>query len=79
MPLPVGTLTDARSYLAEGIAAVTLRASEDGAFPADLHSEHDGVERLSDAAIDRTTLLLDALVRSADADPHAFAAAASHR
>ena len=77
LPLPVGTLTDARSYLADGVAALTLRASHGGAFPADLHSEHDGIERLSAPAIERATRVLDALVRSADADPRAFAAAAS--
>lgn len=79
LALPVGTLTDARSYLALGFPAVTLRASHGGAFPTDLHSEHDGAERLSDAAIEGATSVLDALVRSADANPRALAAAASHR
>ena len=79
LELPVGTLTDARSYLAHGIAAVTLRASDGGAFPTGLHSEHDSVDRLSDAAIERATWLLDGLVRGADADPRGFAMAASHR
>jgi len=76
MPLPVGTLTDARSYLAQHIAAVTLRPSFGGAFPTDLHSEHDAIERLSNPAIEDAALLLDTLVRRADADPSAFAAAA---
>ena len=75
-PLPIGTLTDARSYLAQGIPALTLRPTFGGAFPADLHSEHDQTERLSNAAIERTVDLIDALVRSADADPAAFATAA---
>lgn len=74
-PLPVGTLTDARSYLAQQIAAVTLRPSFGGAFPTDLHSEHDAIERLSNPAIESAALLLDTLVRRADADPSAFAAA----
>ena len=76
MPLPVGTLMDARSYLAQHIAAVTLRPSFGGAFPTDLHSEHDAIERLSNPAIEDAALLLDTLVRRADADPSAFAAAA---
>ena len=75
LPLPVGTLTDARSYLAQGIAAVTLRPSVGGAFPADLHSEHDATERLANPAIERAVDLLDALVRRADADPAAYSAA----
>jgi hypothetical protein len=74
-PLPIGTLTDARSYLAQGIAAVTLRPSFGGDFPADLHSEHDATERLANPAIERAVDLLDAIVRRADADPAAFAAA----
>jgi len=74
-PLPIGTLTDARSYLARGVAAVTLRPTFDGAFPVDLHSEHDATERLANPAIERAVDLLDALVRSADADPAAFSAA----
>ncbi len=75
LPLPIGTLTDARSYLAQQIAAVTLRPSFGGAFPTDLHSEHDGIERLSETAIERAVALLDTVVRRADADPEAFAAA----
>jgi hypothetical protein len=74
-PLPVGTLTDARSYLAQDIAAVTLRPSFGGAFPTDLHSEHDTAERLSTAAIENAVDLLDTLVRRADSDPAAFTAA----
>ena len=74
-PLPFGTLTDARSYLAQGVAAVTLWPTFGGGFPADLHSEHDRTERLANPAIERAVDLLDALVRSADADPAAFAAA----
>jgi len=75
LPLPVGTLTDARSYLAQGIAAITLRPSFGGAFATDLHSEHDSIERLSNPAIESTVVVLDTLVRRADADPSAFAAA----
>jgi Zn-dependent M28 family amino/carboxypeptidase len=75
-PLPFGTLTDARSYLAQGIPALTLRPTFGGAFPSDLHSDHDQTERLANPAIERAVDLLDALVRSADADPAAFATAA---
>jgi len=68
-PLPVGTLTDARSFLAEGIPAVTLVSAAPGGFPRHLHSTQDARERLSTAAIERAVTLLDALVRRADADP----------
>ncbi len=71
-PLPVGTLTDARSYLARQIAAITLRPSFGGAFPTGLHSAHDSIERLSNPAIESAVAVLDTLVRRADADPAAF-------
>lgn len=69
LPLPMGTLTDGRSYLAEGLPALTLRATEDGAFPTRLHSAHDSRERLSVQAIERTTELLRALVERVDRTP----------
>ncbi len=67
--LPAGTLTDGRSFLAQGIPAVTLRAFVGDEFPRLLHSERDSRERLSVAAIDRSALLLRALVARADTDP----------
>jgi Zn-dependent M28 family amino/carboxypeptidase len=65
--LPRGTLTDGRSFLARGIPAVTLRAFTGDSFPRRLHSEHDSRDRLSIAAIERSALLLQALVERADA------------
>ena len=67
--LPVGTLTDARSFLAHGIPALTLRAFTEDPFPRKLHSAHDNRDRLSIAALERGTRLLRALVAHADAAP----------
>jgi acetylornithine deacetylase/succinyl-diaminopimelate desuccinylase-like protein len=68
-PLPAGVITDARSFLAHGIPAVTLlEASSDG-FPRRLHSEHDSRDRLSVPALERTVALLAAVIARADADP----------
>jgi len=72
-PLPFGTLTDGRSYLARSIPAVTLRAFTGGAFPRQLHSARDSRERLDPAAIRLAVDLLRELVAQADADPRAFA------
>lgn len=69
LPLPMGTLTDGRSYLAEGLPALTLRATEDGGFPTRLHSVYDARERLSVESIERTAELLAALVRRVDHTP----------
>jgi acetylornithine deacetylase/succinyl-diaminopimelate desuccinylase-like protein len=67
--LPVGTLTDGRSFLAHGIPALTLRAYTGDAFPRNLHSSQDSRERLSVAAVERSAELLQALVERVDADP----------
>jgi acetylornithine deacetylase/succinyl-diaminopimelate desuccinylase-like protein len=67
--LPVGTLTDARSFLAHGIPALTLRAFTEEPFPRKLHSAHDNRDRLSIPAIERGTRFLRALVSRADATP----------
>ncbi len=67
--LPAGTLTDGRSFLAHGIPALTLRASTQDEFPRKLHSWRDSRDRLSVAAVERTTELLQALVLCVDADP----------
>ena len=71
--LPAGTLTDGRSFLAHGIAALTLRAFDDEGFPRRLHSLHDSRERLRLPAIERSALLLRALVERADASPERIA------
>ena len=67
--LPAGTLTDGRSFLARGIPALTLRAFTGESFPRRLHSEHDSRDRLSVAAIERSTDLLHALVVRVDENP----------
>lgn len=69
MPLPGGILTDGRSFLAQGIPAVTLRAAVGCGFPRHLHSARDSRERLSLPAIQRTALLLATLVARLDSDP----------
>jgi len=68
-PLPTGTLSDGRSFLAEGLPAVTLWAAEDERFPPYLHSAGDSRERLSPAALEATVDLLEALVRRVDREP----------
>jgi hypothetical protein len=67
--LPKGTLTDGRSFLAQGIPAITLRAYTDDRFPRGLHSARDSRDRLSVTAIERSTELLGALVQRVDSDP----------
>ncbi len=67
--LPPGVLTDGRSFMARGIPTLTLRAFSGDSFPRRLHSEHDSRDRLSVAAIDRTSDLLYALVSRSDAHP----------
>lgn len=64
--LPAETLTDGRSFLARGMAAVTLRAFTGDSFPMRHHSERDSRERLSTSAIARSVELLAALVARAD-------------
>ncbi len=66
--LPAGTLTDGRSYLARGIAAVTLSAAPAGGFPRRLHSSGDSRDRLSPGALDRCGEFLDTLVKRFDAE-----------
>ena len=69
LPLPLGTLTDGRSFLAQGIPALTLRATVDGGFARHLHSARDSRDRLSVPSIERAVDLLEALVRRVDAEP----------
>jgi len=68
-PLPFGSLTDGRSFLAHGIPAVTIRPRTHDAFPRRLHSVHDSRDRLSVTAIERSVALLEALVERVDRDP----------
>ena len=67
--LPPGTLTDGRSFLAEGLPAVTLWAAEDERLPSYLHSAGDSREHLSPAALEATVDLLEALARRVDREP----------
>jgi hypothetical protein len=73
LPLPEGTLTDGRSFLAHGVPALTLRALSDGAFPRQLHSALDSRERLSSSAVERVSAFLFALVERADRHPSELA------
>jgi Peptidase family M28 len=68
-PLPKGTLSDGRSFLAEGLPALTLRAAGAERLPAELHSAADARERLSPDAIEATAGLLEALVGLVDREP----------
>jgi acetylornithine deacetylase/succinyl-diaminopimelate desuccinylase-like protein len=72
-PLPPGTLTDGRSFLAHGIPSITIRGATEEGFPRRLHSWRDSRERLSLASIEETAVFLDALVRHVDARPNALA------
>ena len=71
--LPAGTLTDGRSFLAQGVPALTLRAFTEEGFPRRLHSAHDARERLRLPAIERSVDLLQRLVERADASPERIA------
>ena len=64
--LPAGTLTDGRSYLARGIATVTVSGAPAEGFPRHLHSSSDSRDRLSLDALDRCAGFLDALVERFD-------------
>ena len=59
---PPAVLTDARSLLAAGIPAITLRAWADEGFPRGLHSQHDSRDRLSAAALERAADLVLAVI-----------------
>ncbi len=68
-PVPRVLVTDARSFLARGIPAVTLLGTSEGGLPHSLHSVHDSRDRLSVAALDRSVELLAAVVARVDRDP----------
>jgi hypothetical protein len=69
--LPAGSLTDGRSFLANGMAAVSLLGSENGAFPRGLHSQRDARERLAPTSIESAVRLLEAFVARVDREPSA--------
>lgn len=67
--VPRAAVTDARSFLARGILAVTLIGPSRGALPRQLHSEHDVRDRLSLPALERAVNLLEAVVARVDREP----------
>lgn len=64
--LPFGTLTDGRSFLAEGMEAITLRSYEGDQFPRNLHSEHDSRDRLSEVGIETSVNLMMEMIQMMD-------------
>jgi hypothetical protein len=66
--IPAFALTDARSFLGNGIPAITLMSAFEGGFPRNLHSAHDSRDRLSAAALKRAVDLLVAIVVRVDED-----------
>jgi len=65
-PLPFGTLTDGRSFLAHGLEAVTLRSLDAVDFPGRLHSRFDSRDRLSVVAVEDAAAFLWSVVEYAD-------------
>jgi hypothetical protein len=59
---PPAVLTDARSLLAAGIPALTLRAYAPGGFSRGLHSVGDSRDRLSVEALEKAADLLAAVI-----------------
>ena len=66
---PPAVLTDARSLLAAGIPALTLRAYAAQGFPRGLHSLHDSRDRLSMEALEQVTNLLAAVILHMESAP----------
>jgi hypothetical protein len=66
---PLGTMTDARSFLAHEIPALTLGAAIDGRWPRHLHSARDSRDRVSLPAMEHTRKLLNAVVAQLDRQP----------
>ncbi len=66
--LPGAMYTDGRSFLAQGIPAVTLMSVYEGG-PRGLHSARDSRDRLLGPQLERTVALLAAIVASMDRDP----------
>lgn len=74
---PGMALSDARSFLAHGIPAVTIFELSEGRFPRALHSPADNRNRLSVPVLNRTVEVLRRVVVEADSDPTMFGTAAS--
>jgi len=67
-PLPFGTLTDGRSFLAHGIQTITLRSLEEDEFPHHLHSEYDSIDRLSIPGLEKSVELLKVMISDTNND-----------
>jgi hypothetical protein len=62
-----GAATDARSFLAHGVPAATLKSDLPGhALERGMHSTADAPDRLDPAALDASLAYLEAVVRLAD-------------
>jgi len=68
--IPRVAVTDARSFLAHGIPALTLLPAS--GWPPHLHSGRDSRERLRLSALEAAVAFLEALVAHADRDPAEF-------
>ena len=66
MTYPPMAMTDARSFLALGIPALTLQSAGDGQWPSYLHSAGDTRDRVSIPALEHTLELLKAIVARVD-------------
>ena len=62
-------MTDARSFLARGIPALTLGSALEGQWPRHLHSARDSRDRVSLPAMELTRELLNAIVARIDREP----------
>ncbi len=71
-PLPPGTLTDGRSFLAHGLPAITVHGLTPGGFPRRLHSAADARARLSLPAIEKAVAVLAGLIAHVDLHPDAL-------
>ncbi len=69
IPWPGMALSDARSFLAHDIPAITLFSPEHMEFPRGLHSGADDRERLSERELSRIVELLEAIVTEVDLHP----------
>jgi len=65
-PLPFGTLTDGRSFLAHRIEAITLRSADSDEFPRQLHSEFDSKDRLSLTGLEKSAVMLNEMINQID-------------
>lgn len=67
--VPRAAVTDARSFLAHGIPALTLMGPSQGPLPHDLHPYRDRRSRLLLAALEHAVDFLAAVVTRIDRQP----------